>query len=204
MSTRLKPRKAVHEFLVELQLELDAYTPNIIICGESPCESLSKHTLSCNVCPVETRNECMYHLRRRIRQRLSEEGCLATILDEDEGIDYASMDEKLILRKADVDLVVVVPTSEGSISELSSFAEDDEIRPKLRVLVPWEYHPFYGASESYVTSVYEELLAEYGHVYPFEVDDGVHPDPLDVVSTLVSVYKRRRLLELDRGGHNNS
>ena len=64
--------------------------------------------------------------------------------------------------------------------------------------MPWEYHPLYGASESYVTSVYEELLAEYGHVYPFEVDDGVHPDPLDVVSTLVSVYKRRRLLELDR------
>ena len=126
---------------------------------------------------------------------------MATILEEDEDVAYASMDEKLILRKADV---IVVPTSEGSISELSSFAEDYKIRPKLRVLVPYEYHPFYGLSESYVTSVYAELLADYGHVYPFGIDSEVHPDPLDVVSTLVSVYKRRRLLELNRRWDNNS
>jgi hypothetical protein len=204
LPTRLKSRKQIHELLRELQLELEAYIPNIVICGESPCDNFSKQLLTCDICSVDTRTECMYHLRQMIKQRLNEESCLATIIEEDEDVAYASMDEKLILRKADVDLVIVIPTSEGSISELSSFAEDYKIRPKLRVLVPYEYHPFYGLSESYVTSVYAELLAEYGHVYPFGIDSEVHPDPLDVVSTLVSVYKRRKLLELNRRRDNNS
>ena len=114
------------------------------------------------------------------------------------------MDEKLTLRKEEVDLVIIIPTSEGPISELSSFAEDKIIKPKIRVLVPFEYHPFYGTSKSYVTSVYKELMSEYGHIYPFDVKEKIHPNPLTIVSTLVSVYKRRKLLELTGNMNNKS
>lgn len=199
MPARFKPRREIHELVNELQVELDTYAPNVVICGESPCRSLIERRLACVDCPDRTRSACLYHLRQRMKERLNSEGCLATTFEDSEGIAYASMDEKLILLRDDVDLVFVIPSSEGSISELSSFAEDDRIRPKLRVLVPYVYHPFYGSSSSYVTSVYEELMAEYGQVYPFALGGGVHPDPLDVASTLVAVYKRRRLLELRRG-----
>jgi len=193
------PRREIHELVRELQIELDTYTPNIVICGESPCRDFSEKRLTCDDCPEDTRSACLYDLRQRMKERLNGEGCIATTFEESVGIMYASMDEKLVLLKEDVDLVFVIPTSEGSISELSSFAEDGGIRPKLRVLVPYVYHPFYGSSDSYLTSVYEELMADYGHVYPFSLDGEVHPDPLDVTSTLVAVYKRRKLLELMRG-----
>ena len=199
MPVKFIPRREIHELVRELQIELDTYTPNIVICGESPCRDFSEMRLTCDDCPEDTRSACLYDLRQRIKERLNGEGCIATTFEESAGITYASMDEKLILLKDEVDLVVVIPTSEGSISELSSFAEDNKIRPKLRVLVPYMYHPFYGSSDSYVTSVYEELMAEYGHVYPFGLGGEVHPDPLDVASTLVAVYKRRKLLELTRG-----
>jgi len=199
LPVKLVPRREIHELVRELQIELESYTPNIVVCGESPCRDFSERRLACVDCPEDTRSACLYDLRQRIKERLNGEGCIATTFEESAGITYASMDEKLVLLKDDVDLVFVIPTSEGSISELSSFAEDGRIRPKLRVLVPYMYHPFYGSSDSYVTSVYEELMAEYGHVYPFGLGSKVHPDPLDVVSTLASVYKRRRLLELTRG-----
>ena len=199
MPVKLVPRREIHELVRELQIELDTYTPNIVVCGESPCRGFSEKRLACVDCPDDTRSACLYDLRQRIKERLNGEGCIATTFEESAGITYASMDEKLVLIKDEVDLVFVIPTYEGSISELSSFAEDGRIRPKLRVLVPYMYHPFYGLSSSYVTSVYEELMAEYGHVYPFGLGSEVHPDPLDIVSTLVAVYKRRRLLELTRG-----
>ncbi len=199
MPVKLVPRREIHELVRELQIELESYTPNIVVCGESPCRDFSDKRLVCGDCPEDTRSACLYDLRQRIKERLNGEGCIATTFEESAGITYASMDEKLVLIKDDVDLVFVIPTSEGSISELSSFAEDGRIRPKLRVLVPYMYHPFYGSSSSYVTSVYEELMAEYGHIYPFGISSEVHPDPLDVASTLVAVYKRRRLLELTRG-----
>ena len=199
MPVRFVPRREIHELVKELQIELDAYIPNVVICGESPCSDFSEKRLACDDCPRDSRTACLYHLRQRMKERLNSEGCLATTFEDSGGITYASMDEKLVLLKDEVDLVIVIPTSHGSISELSSFTEDDKIRPKLRVLAPYMYHPFYGSSDSYVTSVYKELMAEYGHVYPFGLGSEVHPDPLSIASTLVAVYKRRRLLELTRG-----
>lgn len=204
MAIRIKPRKEIHELTEEIQIEIHSYVPNIAICGESPCKDFLEDKLSCDDCPADTRLECPYDLRRRIKSNLIEEGCLAALFEEDENIVYASMDEKLTLRKKDVDLVLIIPTSIGPISELSSFAEDKIIRPKIRVLVPFEFHPFYGTSESYVTSVYKELMSDYGHVYPFDVHEEMHPNPHTIVSTLVSVYKRRKLLELTGNRDNKS
>ena len=196
MSIKIKPRKELHELVQETQIELDTYLPNIIICGKSPCPDVAEGRLICGDCPGTTRLECMYDLRQRIKLRLIEENCLATTPEENIDPAYASMDEKLLLRKEEIDLIFIIPTSEGSISELSSFADDMKILPKLRVLVPSEFHPFYGPSESYTTSKYLELMSDYGHVYPFDINENFHPDPLQIVSSLVSVYKRRKLLEL--------
>ena len=204
MSIRIKPRKDIHELIKETQIENDAYVPNIAICGESPCDDYGEDRLSCEDCPADTRLECLYDLRQRIKRDLIEAGCIAALFEEELNFEYASMDEKLTLRKKDVDLVLIIPTSIGPISELSSFAEDKIIRPKIRVLVPFEFHPFYGTSESYMTSVYKELMSDYGHVYPFNVHEEVHPDPLTIVSTLVSVYRRRKLLELTGNMNNKS
>ena len=204
MSIRIKPRKDIHEIIKDTQIEKDTYVPNIAICGESPCDDFVEERLSCEDCLVDTRLECLYNLRQRIKEFLIKAGCIAALFEEEETSAYASMDEKLTLRKKDVDLVLIIPTSMGPISELSAFAEDKIIRPKIRVLVPFEFHPFYGTSESYVTSVYKELMSDYGHVYPFDVHEEVHPDPLTIVSTLVSVYKRRKLLDLTGNMDNKS
>lgn len=204
MSIRIKPRKDIHELIKETQIENDAYVPNIVICGESPCEDYKAERLSCEDCPADALLACPYDLRQRIKRALIEAGCIAALFEDELNFEYASMDEKLILRKEDVDLVLLIPTSNGPISELSSFAEDKMIRPKIRVLVPFNFHPFYGTSTSYVTSVYKELMSDYGHVYPFDINEELHPDPLTIVSTLVSIYKRRKLLELTRTVTNKS
>ena len=189
-------RKSIPELTKESQLVIDSFVPNIVICGESQCPEFKEGKLCCEDCPGDTRLECRYDLRKRIKSALMEQGCLAGLFEELEGIEYASMDEKLILRNEHLDLVFIIPTSIGPISELSSFWEDKIIRPKIRVLVPVEYHPFYGEGEGYMDSVYKELMSDYGHLYPFNVRDGTHPDPLTIASTLVEVYKRRKLLEL--------
>lgn len=202
MSIRIKPRKEIHEIIKDTQVEIDAYVPNIAICGESPCDNLIEGRLSCENCPRDIRLKCYYYLRQMIKEFLIEEGCIAALFEEEDTSAYASMDEKLTLRKEDVDLVLIIPTTIGPVSELSSFAEDKVIRPKIRVLVPFEFHPFYGESESYMTSVYKELMSDYGHVYPFDINGKLHPDPLTIVSTLVSVFKRRKLLDLTRNVDN--
>jgi len=204
LAIRIVPRKDILELIEETQIEIVAFIPNIAICGESPCDDYREERLSCEDCPTDTRLECLYDLRQRIKIELTEADCMVMLFEEKIISGYASMDEKLILHKEDLDLVLIIPTSPGSISELSSFAEDEIIRPKIRVLVPSEYHPFYGISESYVTSVYKELMSDYGHVYPFDIHEEVHPDPLTIVSTLVSVYKRRKLLELTGNTLNKS
>lgn len=204
MVIRIGPRKDIHELTKEIQDDINSYVPNIAICGESQCNDFLENKLFCKDCPEDARLECPYDLRLRIRSKLIKESCVAALFEEDENIVYASMDEKLTLRKKGLDLVLIIPTSVGPISELSAFAEDKIIRPKIRVLVPFEYHPFYGKSESYVTSVYKELMSDYGHVYPFDVHEKMHPDPLTIVSTLVSVYKRRKLLDLTENMDNKS
>lgn len=204
MSSIFIPREDIHKLTKKLQKELSTFTPNIIICGKGPCSDYVEERLTCDDCPSETKIECFYDLRQRIRDTLKEDGCLAALFEENENIAYASMDEKLLLREEDVDLVFMIPVSEGSASELGSFASDKVIRPKLRVLVPYEFHPWYGSSKSYLTSVYNELMADYGHVYPFSLEGEGHPDPFLIVSTLVSVYKRFKLLELTENKDNNS
>jgi hypothetical protein len=202
MSYKIKTRREIHELVEKFQKEISAFTPVIVICGEGPCRDYFKQGSECDKCPESP--ACPYNLRLRIRDRLRSEGCLASLFEENKDIAYASMDERLILRDDEVDLVVVFPTSMGSASELGSFAMDKMIKKKLRVLVPHEYHPFYGSSDSYLTSVYKELMAEYGHVYPYSLDGKTHPDPSKILSTLVSVYKRFKLLELAGTGNNNS
>ena len=197
MKYKLKPRKEIHELVTELQKEIEAITPLIVLCGEGPCDEYSYGELLCEDCEVDTRSDCLYDLRINLKDRLNREvGCLATIFGENADGNYASMDEKLILRK-EVDLVFIIPTSEGSISEASSFNEDDIIKPKLRLLIPYEFHPFYGTSTSYLTSFYKEMMSEYGHVYPFDLTGERHPEPFDIASTLIEVYKRRKLLEIN-------
>ena len=93
MPVKLVPRREIHELVRELQIELDTYTPNIVVCGESSCRGFSEKRLACVDCPEDTRSACLYDLRQRIKERLNGEGCIATTFEESAGITYASMDE---------------------------------------------------------------------------------------------------------------
>jgi hypothetical protein len=201
---RLKNRKEIHELVKEIQKELETFTPVILICGAGPCQDKINGLIDCDECPTDLKSCCDYNLRERLRDTLRDEGCLSSLFEDNEDITYASMDEKIILRKSEIDLVFIFPNSMGSANELGAFAEDKVIRPKLRVLVPHEFHPFYSASDSYLTSAYQELMAYYRHVYAFSLSDNIHPHPIEIASKLTAVYRRRKLLELSENMDNNS
>jgi hypothetical protein len=71
-------------------------------------------------------------------------------------------------REDEVEKVIVILASEGSVVELAQFARDPKIRPKLVVLVPYQYHPWYSEKGSFLTSLYMEIMGVVSHIYPYD------------------------------------
>ena len=143
----------VRALIDEHQRQLDTVVPLVVVCGPKRCEDGN-----CGVCDEELKSICMYDQRNGIKRRLNEEGCIATTFEEDFELEIASIEEKIVLRGGEVDLVFVIPDSEGSAAELGIFSQDPLIRPKLRILVPHQYHPLYSGGDSFLSSLYLELM----------------------------------------------
>lgn len=170
--------------------DLDNIVPLVIICGPGKCDE----NIECKLCTGFQQEGCMYNLRRELKRYLNDNNCLAATFEEDFNLKLASLEEQIILKEEEVDLVIIIPCSIGASAELGLFSKDPQIRKKLRVIVPSEFHPFYCREESFLTSVYMELLSDYGHVYPFGAQDSVHPSAELVIGTLVESYRLKKLL----------
>jgi len=128
-----------------------------------------------------------------IKDRLNEENCLAITFEEDFELEVASVQEQILLRNEEVDIVFIIPDSEGSAAELALFARDPIIKTKLRVLVPHEFHPLYTEETSFLTSYYLELMSDLGHIYPYDPDDETHPSSQKIASKMMQSYRLRKL-----------
>lgn len=106
--------------------------------------------------------------RRSTAEELSKKGIFAVVPEDilQAGIS-PSLLERRILSSEELDLAFVNVESWGSVAEFSEFRHDNDIAPKLRVLVRREYHPLYGSSEGYLTDAYLTHDAVFGHIYMY-------------------------------------
>ena len=183
----------VRNLLEETQIALESIMPLVVICGRQKCDDRS-----CDECEPSEKCHCTYNLRYEIKNKLNEENCLAATFEEDFNLTIASIEERIILKK-DVDLIFLIPDSPGSAAELALFAKDPIIRPKLRVLVPHQYHPLYSDSESFLTSFYWELMPDMGHIYPIDPTCKLHPSGLKIASKMMHAFRLNRLAILLNG-----
>jgi len=134
------------ELYQKLQDSLNADTPIVVVCGPAKCDDGL-----CDVCDQERKDECFYHERIVLKQCLRAENCLPVLFEEDFDLVIASLEETILLREDEVEKVIVIPASKGSAAELAQFTRDPKIRPKLVVLVPYRYHPWYSEKGSFLT-----------------------------------------------------
>lgn len=179
----------IREIYRDYQEKLKNVVPIVVLCGPGKCEEGS-----CEDCPDMKKNECMYHIRLSLAEQLTEQNCLPVIFEEELDLEIASIEETIILRNKEVDIVIVFPNSKGSAAELAFFARDNLIRPKLVVFVQHQFHPLYSDSESFLTSVYKELMSILGHVYPYDLTGKKHPTPLKIISLLMYSYRLNKVL----------
>ena len=190
----------VHLLLKEHQKMLDTIVPLVVICGPKKCE----REISCEKCEPSDKLQCMYNQRTEIKQQLNRENSLATTFEEDFELDIASIEEQIILKKDEVDLVILIPDSEGSAAELALFAQDPIIRNKLRVFVPHQYHPLYSVSDSFLTSLYWSLMPVFGHIYPIDPTEDRHPNGVVIASKMMHAYRLYKLsIFLSENGTNS-
>jgi hypothetical protein len=176
------------ELYQKLQDSLNADTPIVVVCGPAKCDDGL-----CDVCDQERKDECFYHERIVLKQCLRAENCLPALFEEDFDLVIASLEETILLREDEVEKVIVIPASEGSAAELAQFARDPKIRPKLVVLVPYQYHPWYSEKESFLTSLYMEIMGVVGHIYPYDRTGDKHPKASEIVTTLMRSYRLNKL-----------
>lgn len=195
MSKKFKKldREKIHQIYRDSQKERNAIVPLIVICGPGKCEEGP-----CEDCPQPKKDECLYYERKRLEQELIDQDCLPCIFEEEElDLQIASLEETIILRQEDVDKIIVIPDSKGSSSELAIFARNGRIRPKLIVLVPYRFHPLYSDSESFLTSLYKELIGIHGHVYPFDLTGELHPTPSRIITLIMQSYRLHKLAQIN-------
>jgi len=136
--------------------------------------------------------------RRILRQELTVLGIIALIPEDDFPKEIApSLCEEAMLSKGDIELAFVNVQSWGTATEFAQFHKNSTIAPKLRVLVPHEYHPLYGNSKSYLTDLYLTHTAIFGHVYA--IDDArtsAFPPSRQVIMKLAERYRQCKVLGL--------
>lgn len=186
---------ALKKIYDELKIRLNNIVPLVVICGPGKCDPDE----DCSTCGPEKKMDCMYDQRNALKTALNDYGCLATTFEEDLELEYASLEEQIILREPEVDIVFIFPDSRGSAAELLQFTRDPVIRPKVRVLVPHQFHPLYAESVSYLTSVYQELMATHGHVYPYDCRDETHRTPEYIALMMMGAYRLYRMAHAPEG-----
>jgi len=111
--------------------------------------------------------------RRRLRDALSREGVIPLIPEDDFPQDVPpSIVERMVLSRAEIDLIFLNLQSWGTATEFGQFHEHRRIARKLRVLVDCHYHPLCSNSRSYLSDLYLTHLVAYGHVYPITSNRG--------------------------------
>ena len=107
--------------------------------------------------------------RRKIEEKLEKEGILALIPEDDFAPDVApSITEEAILEKADVETIFINIESWGSATEFGQYHDKEGVAPKLRILVPYKYHPLHGTCSGYLMDLYLSHIVKYGHVYAYD------------------------------------
>jgi hypothetical protein len=121
--------------------------------------------------------------RRAIAQLLNRRyGIICLVPEDDFPKRSPSIYEAEYLRKSIIDLVFIYPESPGSTTEFGEFLNDTTIAIKLRVLVPYRYHPIYGLNRSYLSDAYMKHETRYGHVYAFDENgESDFPQSMDII-----------------------
>jgi len=132
--------------------------------------------------------------RRRVARLLNDLGMAALVPEDDFPRDVgASVVERAILSRADVDLVFVSVQSWGSATEFGQFHTDPRIARKLRVLVDPEHHPLHDPKDGYLRDLYLTHLVAYGHVYA--VDGGRMVRAPSKESLMLQMAERHRQIK---------
>lgn len=184
----IKNKGKIRDIYARCQEELKTDTPIVVICGPSKTDDDD-----CEKCNGNKKRDCLYYERLRIREVLSKEDCMPVMFEDDFDLTVASLEETIILHQDEVEKVVVIPSSEGSGAELAQFARDPRINKKLVVLVPCQFHPWYSDSESFLTSVYTEIIGNVGSVYPFDTTREKHPLATEIISEIMHSYRLNKL-----------
>jgi hypothetical protein len=100
----------------ELRSRLNNIVPLVVICGPGKCDPDE----DCTTCEPEKKVECMYHQRNALKKTLNNNDCLATTFEEDLELEYASLQEQIILREPEVDIVFIFPDSRGSATSVEA------------------------------------------------------------------------------------
>lgn len=186
--TKILNGEKFNEIYDRLQSKLKTDTPIVVLCGPAKCDDGV-----CECCDQEKRDVCYYYERMVLKECLRAENCVPVLFEEDFDLVIASLEETIILHDSEVEKVVIIPASEGSAAELAQFARDPIVRSKLIVLVPFQFHPWYSDSTSFLTSLYEEIMGVVGHVYPYDRAGKRHPTASLILTTLMRSYRLNKL-----------
>ncbi len=133
--------------------------------------------------------------REEIAEKLEENNIIALIPEKDFPSDVSpSLLEEYVISKADVDLIFINVESWGTVTEFAQFHDKKFIAPKLRVLVPYKYHPIYGNLESYLTDLYLTHLTIYGHVYAYDNEKKTFPSEDKIILMISKRYQELKAL----------
>ena len=130
-----------------------------------------------------------YFKRRQIRDTLVDEKFAPFFPEElvDEDLPISAVEqERIMLRDVDVDFIVVLEHSEGPLSELAEYSNEEAIVLKTFVLIPESY---YTPQESYPTGVIEQ----YNNRWRFTEEE------LNVCSVVHQCMTRARNLRILKG-----
>ena len=145
----------------------------IMIFGEGfPKNSECWDNLSseCNSC---LKKQCIYpKLRITLRDELEKEGD-SVIFPEQLELINPSLDEEMFLKVCvdEIELIIILPVSFGSVDEFSTYSRMEEFALKMRVFVEKQYHPLYTSEQALLIDSYLRFLTKYGHVYPYKDEE---------------------------------
>ena len=176
--------------------EIVRRTPLVVaILGAGPCAKAASDLTACDNCSLKDKKKCRFYRRLLIKRMLNKMRIFA-LLPEELKMKYPYM-EKIVLATPEIDLIFIFPESPGSIAEFVQFIDSlcSDIVKKMRVLVPYNYHPFMKAfSKSFLSQLYALFAAVHGHLYPYEDVNVEHQPP--GLGLLLSPYEViRRIVE---------
>jgi len=161
-------------------------TLNVILLGATFPDGCGRQCISC-------RKQDCDAARRRLTVHDSLNGKFnITLFEEYTELERPSVDEESVLMDPEIDIVIAIPESFGSVAEMVDFSHNPKIAPKMLVFVKKRYHPQYGNSKSYLRNLLGKLDAKGVRVYHYRSNKHL----VKIINDNLELYRSIRCIDV--------